>query len=101
MWIDDAGKEKILLETDPEKIIHNFENYTGKKLAPLENLRGEETQLMLLMIKRFTRTYIKYQQGESKPFAEVAIKLQKDIKEKYLSEELHNNNRRRCRKGSS
>ena len=100
MWIDDASKAKILSETDPETIIRNFEKYSKATASPLDHLSDEEWCESLDILRRLTVSFIEVDQGEVRPFSEVAAELRAMIKEKDSHAVLRNNNKQDGRKRS-
>jgi len=94
MWINDAAKEKILSETDPETIIRNFEKYSKAKAASLDHLSDEEWCESIILLRRLTVSFIETEQGEFQPFEEAMAEIKKRIQEKYPNANLFNSNKR-------
>ncbi|HEV2613753.1 MAG TPA: hypothetical protein VGV92_03485 [Gammaproteobacteria bacterium] len=100
IWIDEASKAKILSETDPDTIIRNFEKYSKATAASLDHLSDEEWCERLDTLRRLTVSFIEVEQGEVRPFKEVAAELRALIKEKCSHAALRNNNKQDGRKRS-
>ena len=98
MQLDESAKAAIASETDPEKIIFNFEKYSKNKVSFAKDITDDEMSDCLAMMRLVTVSYVETSQGETQTLEEAFADIEDYINRKELNENLRNNNKQRCQK---
>lgn len=94
--LDESAKAAIASETDPDKIIFNFEKYSHGKVSFSDDMSDEEINEILNMMRLLTVSYVETSQGETYTLEEAFADIEDYINRKEMNENLRNNNKQRC-----
>ncbi len=93
--LDESAKAAITSETDPDKIIFNFEKYSHGKVSFPDDMSDEEINENLNMMRLLTVSYVETSQGEKYTLEEAFADIEDYINRKEMNENLRNNNKQR------